>query len=294
VIVTKNRKDKLALCVKSLIHQSCIPDEVIIIDNGSTDGSPEMIHEIKKRAKFPIHCYEEPRAGYPIIYNRGLKEAHFPWVALIDNDCVASPDWLHEIKKTIETYPRSAAVLGYSWTINSQNPYSLCTQYNIQLWKKGGIKGKRVVDLEILDNKNIAYNKVFLQRHHLTFNENLSTSIFGAFEDCDLGMQIQQAGGEAIYQSRIEVAHHDPTTWSIYVKKVTNSAFSYMNFEKKWLNFRKSLPQKRYKNNFRKALQFAKQQRLHPAKICVFLFLLYVTYGYTKILRLIPDYFIQL
>jgi glycosyltransferase involved in cell wall biosynthesis len=238
VIVTKNRENDLKQCLGSLVSQSAILDELIIIDNNSSDSTKQVIKSFSNSVKFKIKYICEKKIGYPKIYNRGLVESSYNWVAFIDDDCVASIDWYKSIKSILKQNKSKAVVLGKSQTYWVKNFYSQLTLFIDRYWKEKSIKQDEVVDLEILDNKNIVYSKQFLRKNKLSFDESRIKFQNGASEDCDLGMQIQEKGGQSIYCSKIMVYHKDPKGPFHFYKKLFFSTVGHLSYEQKWKTYR--------------------------------------------------------
>ena len=60
IISTYNRSDALELCVKSVLRQSLLPDEIIIADDGSKEDTRELIHQLAASSEVPIiHVWHE-------------------------------------------------------------------------------------------------------------------------------------------------------------------------------------------------------------------------------------------
>ncbi len=220
VIVTKNRSRDLIACIGSLLVQSEEIDELIIVDNDSSDETASLILNLKKNCVMNIKYIQERRVGYPIIYNRGLKETRFPWVAFIDDDCVAHPDWFSSIKKSIKKHRNAAVIVGKSNTYFNKNMFSLATLFFNQMWKENGKIEEKITYFETLDNKNITYNKDFLVKNNLEFNEKRFKENNGAGEDVDLGLQISKKKGKAFFVSNMLIQHKDPITFSSYFMKL--------------------------------------------------------------------------
>ena len=86
VIPNLNGAHFLEPCLESLARQTLPPDEVIVVDNGSTDGSVELVRE-----RFPQICvltFEENR-GFAAAMNAGIAKAGAELVAFLNNDAVA-------------------------------------------------------------------------------------------------------------------------------------------------------------------------------------------------------------
>ena len=82
VIPTLNRIKTLPRAIESATNQSYKPSEVIVVDNGSTDGTLEFLKE-----EFPsITILKEKKIGVSTARNRGIKHSAFQWIALLDSD----------------------------------------------------------------------------------------------------------------------------------------------------------------------------------------------------------------
>ncbi|MBU1046298.1 glycosyltransferase family 2 protein, partial [Patescibacteria group bacterium] len=223
-----------------------------------------------KNSQIPCKYVLEKRKGYPTVYNRGLKEAKNTWVAFIDDDCVADVNWYMNIKKRVnkERDVNLAAILGFSDTYYQTDIFSLATNFFDYIWKKNGscADNDRILDFEILDNKNIAYNKNFLIKNKLSFDESRVKFFNGASEDCDLGRQIfETKKAVAIYDRSIKIWHKDPVNFSWFVKKYLSSISAYSYYLSKWGNESHNLVKN--KINFKKELiLFIKHHRIKSFK----------------------------
>ena len=106
IITTKNRRCELAAAIRSALCQS-IPAEVLVIDDGSTDGTEEMV-----RSQFPLVRLErvEKSSGYIVQRNRGAHLAKGEYVFSIDDDAeFLSPLVIEQTLKDFG-HPRIGAV----------------------------------------------------------------------------------------------------------------------------------------------------------------------------------------
>ena len=82
VIPTLNRIKTLPRAIESATNQSYKPSEVIVVDDGSTDGTLEFL-----KKEFPsITILKEKKIGVSTARNRGIKHSAFQWIALLDSD----------------------------------------------------------------------------------------------------------------------------------------------------------------------------------------------------------------
>ena len=92
VIPTYNRCDLLKRAINSVLDQTINVREIIIVDNGSTDNTCEIISSL-----FPEITYiYEKRKGVSIARNVGIKNCHSTWIAFLDSDDAWEPKKLEE------------------------------------------------------------------------------------------------------------------------------------------------------------------------------------------------------
>ncbi|MGQ9502401.1 MAG: glycosyltransferase family 2 protein [Anaerolineae bacterium] len=106
VIINWNGKEHLARCLASLEAQTYRDFEIIVVDNGSTDGSVAFIQE-----RFPttrLICNDH-NLGFARANNQGIAIAQGKYVAILNNDTQVVPQWLEALVHAAETYPEMGA-----------------------------------------------------------------------------------------------------------------------------------------------------------------------------------------
>ena len=97
VICTRNRRDVLDRCLGSLAQQwDSVPVrdwEVVVVDNGSQDGTASLVTEHARTFPAELRHVEEPTAGVSVARNRGLREARGDFVIFTDDDCTFEARW---------------------------------------------------------------------------------------------------------------------------------------------------------------------------------------------------------
>ena len=96
LIATRNRAESLKDTLASLSRQTRQPDEVIVVDNGSSDHTKEIATGFRDTLNV-TYVYEAVK-GIPNARNSGIREARGDIIAFIDDDCVAEEDWLKNIE----------------------------------------------------------------------------------------------------------------------------------------------------------------------------------------------------
>ena len=112
-ISTLNRRDKLKRCIDSVVSQTRYPDEIIVIDNNSSDGTQSILYDYYaaySNFKIVFLNYDEPNAIKSI--NDALKMASSDFILLLDDDAYFPDD--HTIDIIIEDIYAKDRQLGYS------------------------------------------------------------------------------------------------------------------------------------------------------------------------------------
>jgi glucosyl-dolichyl phosphate glucuronosyltransferase len=112
VICTRNRADLLGKAIASVVDQEFprTDYEIIIVDNGSTDRTPEVVRSVQGTAV--VRYIREERIGLCIARNRGWRAAFGRYVAFFDDDAIAQPGWLKVVRDAFESIPDGVGVVG--------------------------------------------------------------------------------------------------------------------------------------------------------------------------------------
>ena len=98
IIPTYNRKNTLPRAVESVLNQTYRPIEIIVVDDGSTDGTKEWFSEM-----YPlVHYIYQVNSGVSSARNTGIKSASGDWIALLDSDDEWLPDKLDRQVKLLQ------------------------------------------------------------------------------------------------------------------------------------------------------------------------------------------------
>jgi len=108
VIVTFfNARDTLGIAVDSILSQSFTDFEVLLVDDGSSDGSMDSLSEFDD---FRLIRLQAGRIGRAAALNLGLRSARGEYVAILDADDLALPQRLSEQKSVLDTLPNVGLV----------------------------------------------------------------------------------------------------------------------------------------------------------------------------------------
>ena len=113
VICSYNRREHVVAAVTSVLAQTLSPDEyeIVVVDNGSTDGTEEAIGALVAKHARVSYLYEA-RLGLATARNTGWQAARGTYVAFLDDDARAETNWLETAKGLIEANPTDLRCVG--------------------------------------------------------------------------------------------------------------------------------------------------------------------------------------
>jgi GT2 family glycosyltransferase len=207
VIPNWNGKKFLAGCLDSLKAQTYEPIEVVIVDNGSKDGSVEYLQENYPEVKlvtFPVNT------GFSPAVNAGIKASTGEMVALLNNDTVVDPNWMSELIKAMNEHPEAGSA---GCKMLAYDDHTLLDGAG-DGYRRGGLPGRighKERDTGRFNRKRYllgACGGAALYRRELFeaigyFDEDY----FAYLEDVDLGLRAQAAGFKCIYVPTSIVYH---------------------------------------------------------------------------------------
>lgn len=100
IVLNYNGKHLLEECIDSILGQTYKEIEIIVVDNGSTDGSADLLNQkYKDRIRLILN---ETNLGFAEGNNVGIAAASGKYIALLNNDAVADPQWIEELVHAAE------------------------------------------------------------------------------------------------------------------------------------------------------------------------------------------------
>ena len=177
VIPTLNRINTLQRALDSVINQTYKPAEIIVVDNGSSDGTLKFLRE-----QYPkITILTENKIGVSSARNKGIKKSINQWIALLDSD-----DAWHPKKLEIQTSMLDSAVKEYNF-IHTDEVWFRNNKHINQMKKhkkQGGYIFERCLSLCCISPSSVLFKKNILDKVGL-FDESLPVC-----EDYDMWLKI--------------------------------------------------------------------------------------------------------
>lgn len=97
VIPVHNAEKTLRRCLDSLTAQTMQDFQLVIVDDGSTDGSAAILEEYRSRAPERIKVHHQPQQGVTVTRQRGIALCDAPYIGFVDADDWVEPDYLESL-----------------------------------------------------------------------------------------------------------------------------------------------------------------------------------------------------
>ncbi len=206
VVPTYNRKSKLPECLEALAAQSYPKElyEVIVISDGSTDGTNEYLQGYKGTAPLNLIPIFQDNQGVSAARNTGIRKARGEIVCFTDDDCIAERDWLANLVKNYSD-ERVGCVGGI---IKSYPPSSLVEKYAD---KKKILSQENFLACGPAITSNTSYRRPVLLEVG-GFDPDLSIS-----EDGDLCIRVKLKGYSSVYARDAGIFHKHRATLKGFV-----------------------------------------------------------------------------
>ncbi|MCF1750303.1 glycosyltransferase family 2 protein [Mariniradius sediminis] len=111
IIPLYNKAQFVQRAIDSVMGQSFREFELIVVNDGSTDGGEQRVLAYGDQVKL----ITQPNQGVSEARNRGIKEAKYPWIAFLDADDFWLPNYLGTIRQGIAQFPQTG-ILGCSYS----------------------------------------------------------------------------------------------------------------------------------------------------------------------------------
>lgn len=207
IIVNYNAGSLLQQALDSVLHQSLAAAEIIIVDNDSSDGSIETLRVPSDGCVKILRS--NANLGFAGGNNLAARQTQCDWLALLNPDAIADPDWLETLAVAISGFP--TVDMFASAQIDADDPETLdgagdCYFAGGIPWR-GGF-GLPISELPLRGECFSACGASLLIRRS-RFEElgGFDEDFFCYCEDVDLGFRHRLAGGHCIFLPEARVAH---------------------------------------------------------------------------------------
>lgn len=209
IVPVYNAEQTLRACLESLFAVEHLDYEVIVVDDGSTDGTVALA------STYPCKLVSLKRnVGAGEARNRGVEHAQGEILAFTDGDCIVPSDWLAKIERALQG--DVAGVTGVYAIPDDPSPLARFVGHDIRL---------RFMHLSGETNVFGTYNGAVLRN---VFEQvgGFDPRIRGAsWEDVEFGLHVVEKGHKLVIDKDNIVFHQHPETALVYVRKQARKAY---------------------------------------------------------------------
>src|ERR1700694_1405933 len=209
VIPTYNRAAVLKKALDAYRMQSApeLIRELIVVDDGSTDGTETMVLPMSQESSFPVRYLRESNKGPAAARNYGIREARSRIILFTDSDIVPERDLVSQhVEWHRESPQTSVAILGYVTWPADPKPTPFMRWYGEEgaLFAYRRFRHKQQLDFRFFYTCNLSLKTDFL-RNSGEFDEDFKSA---AWEDIELGYRLNKVGLRLLYNTRAIAYHH--------------------------------------------------------------------------------------
>ncbi len=213
IILNWNGKQYLETCLSSLLRQTYSDIELILVDNGSSDGSVELV-----KSKYPgvIIVQHHKNLGFAVGVNSGILASSGKYIATINNDAEADKEWIASLVRVIGSDPdigSCASKLLRYYERDTIDSAGIVIYQNGNAYDRGG-QEKDIGQYDSQEEVFGACAGAALYRKEMLDETGLfDEGYFAYFEDVDLSFRMQLFGWKCIFVPDAVVYHiHSATS----------------------------------------------------------------------------------
>ena len=230
IIPTYNRADFIHKTINSAIAQTYTDFEIIVVDDGSTDNTQEIVEKIKDKR---IHYYKKENAERGAARNYGIKKANGNYITFLDSDDLLYPNYLEEAHNFIELQS------DISFFFQS---YDTITPHGVVISNSN--KYRKNIHEELITKGNfIACQGVFIKRDIMLSNLFHENRTLAGSEDYELWLRLWRQGKKfnrkllmikLLFEDNIVSEKLTP-----YKRIISSNAYSYISLHLAMTNYKK-------------------------------------------------------
>jgi GT2 family glycosyltransferase len=217
VILAHNQEKLTRACVGSILKQTDVPFELVLVDNGSTDGTPSYFRDLKKRRPNVRVVTNRANLGYAAGMNAGIRASQGAYVCLLNNDTVVTEGWLGRLVAVAESDPSIGCVgplTNSASGLQDAGDEHYTSAAGLQLWARyvARIHAGRVE--EVAPPQRLVGFCLLIKREVIA-KVGLLDERFGRgnFEDDDYALRVRLAGYWQVVARDVWIDHRGSATF---------------------------------------------------------------------------------
>lgn len=208
IILTWNNVRYNIECLRSIFDYSVYPNlEVIVVDNASTDGTPEFLQRFASGSRNVQLILNQENLGFAAGMNKGIAQATGEYIVILNNDTLVTPGWLSGMMRYLDI--ESVGAVG-SMTNQIANEAKVDAGYDViaEMNEFALLRSKQYAG-ESFDIKVLALFCTMMRRAVIDEIGMLDEQFkVGMFEDDDYSLRLHQAGYRTVCAKDVFIHHY--------------------------------------------------------------------------------------
>ena len=192
VVPSHNHAAFVERTLRSIFRQTLAPSELIVIDDGSTDRSPQIIERVLQDCPFACELVVRENRGLCGTLNEAFTRSHGNYFAYLSSDDVWLPEFLEARVRLLEARPRAVLAYGNAYSIDAGDRIIDCTT-DWAFYRDGDLR-RMLMEILAPLSPTVMYRRSALEHHR--WNEQAQ------LEDYDLYLRLS-AKGEFAFDPRV-------------------------------------------------------------------------------------------
>lgn len=233
VMTAYNEEEWIAAAVASVLAQTYGELQLIVVDDGSSDGTLAELEPFRSDPR--LRVVEQENAGLSAARNTGIAAAETDWVAFLDSDDMWMPNYLERVDKALAGRPRAGFVYVDAWRMYLDGRFFRDTAMARQDPPHDPPQGAEEFLRLLVARGNFIFVSTTVRREALERAGGFDTTRTSV-EDYDLWIRILAAGYEAVHaEGRLAIKRDRPTAMSVQtLKMLTNLRDVYRRTEREY------------------------------------------------------------
>ncbi len=214
IMLTFNALEYTQKCINSVLEHTQLPYELILVDNGSQDGTVEYLSELKEKYDHIKVIFNKKNKGFAYGNNQGARRAKGKYLLFLNNDVLVADGWLNDLVSVLVENPFVGMVGPITNSISGRQRVENVPYKNEQGFYTFAAKVRELNKNKITPRRRIAGFCMLMRREMFEklggFDTRFGT---GNFEDDDLCVRLRQKGWAIMVHEGVFIHHYGSQTF---------------------------------------------------------------------------------